>query len=156
MEFRNPAYNARGTIDCEINHPRFGWIPHTIPADENPELQVAAVAASPAPYAPPAPADLLAEWRASADMEKGEFVVGLMRLGVLPRNEAKAAARGVWPATFAAALATLPAGIDPDEAEIIWAATTRVRRMHPILLALIPMSNLTDADIDAMFGWVAE
>lgn len=101
------------------------------------------------------PVAALASWRASADIEKGEFVVGLMRLGALPRNEAKLAARGNWPATFAAALATLPAGIDPYEAEIIWAATTRVRRMHPILLALIPLSNLTDADVDVMFGYTS-
>lgn len=33
MEYRNAHYNANGTIDCELNHPRFGWIPFT--ADEN-------------------------------------------------------------------------------------------------------------------------
>jgi len=55
MEFRNPAYNEHGTIDCEINHHDYGWIPHTIPADENPELQAMAVEANPTPYvAPPA------------------------------------------------------------------------------------------------------
>ena len=56
MQFRNPAYNEHGTIDCEINHPDYGWIPHTIPADENPQLQAAAVKANPIPYvASPAP-----------------------------------------------------------------------------------------------------
>lgn len=29
MEFRNPHYNRQGSIDCEVNHPRFGWIPFT-------------------------------------------------------------------------------------------------------------------------------
>ncbi len=31
MEFRNPKFiNAQNTqIDCEINHPKFGWIPFT-------------------------------------------------------------------------------------------------------------------------------
>lgn len=31
MEFRNPKFiNAQNTqIDCEINHPNFGWIPFT-------------------------------------------------------------------------------------------------------------------------------
>ena len=29
MEIRNPSYNAFGTIDCEINHPKLGWIPFT-------------------------------------------------------------------------------------------------------------------------------
>lgn len=28
-EIRNPHYNARNTIDCEIEHPVYGWIPYT-------------------------------------------------------------------------------------------------------------------------------
>ena len=27
---RNPAYNADGHIDLEINHPDYGWIPYTL------------------------------------------------------------------------------------------------------------------------------
>jgi hypothetical protein len=34
MEIRNPSYNAFGTIDCEINHPKFGWIPFTASPDD--------------------------------------------------------------------------------------------------------------------------
>jgi len=33
MEFRNAKYNHIGTIDCEIGHPVYGWIPFT--ADPN-------------------------------------------------------------------------------------------------------------------------
>ena len=33
MNYRNPRYNENGTIDCEIDHPHFGWIPFT--ADPN-------------------------------------------------------------------------------------------------------------------------
>lgn len=33
MEYRSAHYNANGTIDCELNHPLFGWIPFT--ANEN-------------------------------------------------------------------------------------------------------------------------
>ena len=29
-DIRNPAYNHAGGVDCEINHPGFGWIPHTV------------------------------------------------------------------------------------------------------------------------------
>jgi len=67
MDFRNPAYNASGSIDCEINHPDYGWIPHTIPADENPDLQAAAIAAGVAPYVAPTidPAVALAAERAA-------------------------------------------------------------------------------------------
>ena len=38
MEIRNAIYNAFGTIDCEINHPTFGWIPFTASPDDDEEL----------------------------------------------------------------------------------------------------------------------
>lgn len=54
MEFRNPVFNAIGTIDCEINHPVYGWVPFT--ADPNDyfehgrDIYAAAIEAGPAPY----------------------------------------------------------------------------------------------------------
>jgi hypothetical protein len=61
MDYRNPTYNAFGTIDCEINHPVYGWIPFTAdPADIEPIGAEVFNAAkdSAAPYvAPPAPTD---------------------------------------------------------------------------------------------------
>lgn len=33
MEIRNPVFTIDNRIDCEIKHPRFGWIPFT--ADPN-------------------------------------------------------------------------------------------------------------------------
>ncbi len=29
MKYRNSTYTKNGAIDCEINHPKFGWIPFT-------------------------------------------------------------------------------------------------------------------------------
>lgn len=34
MNFRNPSYNHLGTIDCEIEHPVYGWIPFTANPDD--------------------------------------------------------------------------------------------------------------------------
>lgn len=34
MDIRNPRYNDDATIDCEINHPDFGWIPFTASPDD--------------------------------------------------------------------------------------------------------------------------
>jgi hypothetical protein len=36
MNYRNAVYNQRGTIDCEIEHPEFGWIPTTLSPDDPP------------------------------------------------------------------------------------------------------------------------
>lgn len=63
VEYRNPVYNAHGTIDCEINHPTLGWIPfHATPDDVEQtgrelydELKDRTDIA---PYVPPPPVDL--------------------------------------------------------------------------------------------------
>lgn len=34
MDFRNPIYTADGRIDCEIDHPVYGWIPFTASPDD--------------------------------------------------------------------------------------------------------------------------
>lgn len=63
MEIRNPSYNAFGTIDCEINHPKFGWIPFTASPDDceqsGPEIHARITlgeAGEIAPYVEPEPA----------------------------------------------------------------------------------------------------
>jgi len=38
MEYRNATYNAHGTIDVEIEHPVFGWIPFTASPDDSEEF----------------------------------------------------------------------------------------------------------------------
>jgi hypothetical protein len=57
MEYRNPRYNRFGTIDVEINHPAFGWIPFTASPDDPEEhgrLMFEQLAPTAAPYEPPA------------------------------------------------------------------------------------------------------
>ena len=34
MQTRNPIFTASGAIDCEINHPTYGWIPFTASPDD--------------------------------------------------------------------------------------------------------------------------
>lgn len=34
MEYRNAKYNSAGGVDCEINHPVYGWIPTTLSSDD--------------------------------------------------------------------------------------------------------------------------
>lgn len=59
MNIRNPVLNANGGIDCEINHPLFGWIPFTAREDDveahGREIFALAAAMNPPP-APPGPA----------------------------------------------------------------------------------------------------
>lgn len=59
MEIRNPIYNEFGTIDCEINHPSFGWIPYTASSDDVEQLgrdiYAQALLLNPNPYVAPSP-----------------------------------------------------------------------------------------------------
>lgn len=63
IEVRNAIYIEDGIgIDCELNHPKFSWVPYTArpddPAVYGAEIYAAAVALGPSPYvAPPPPPD---------------------------------------------------------------------------------------------------
>lgn len=59
MEIKNAVFNGVGGIDCEIDHPAFGWIPFTA-RDDGPEefgrmVYEAALAMGPSEYVPPPP-----------------------------------------------------------------------------------------------------
>jgi hypothetical protein len=59
MDIRKPVFTAENRIDCEINHPDYGWVPFT--ADPNDveksgrEIYKIALAMKPAPYVAPRP-----------------------------------------------------------------------------------------------------
>jgi hypothetical protein len=57
METRNHTFNVFGAIDCEINHPVYGWIPTTLSADdaETASLFNEVSTGSVAEYIPPPP-----------------------------------------------------------------------------------------------------
>jgi hypothetical protein len=71
MNFRNAQFTASGTIDCEIEHPEFGWVPFTAdPSDVEPigSEVFNAAKGSAAPYvAPPEPTPAAIEALLAAD-----------------------------------------------------------------------------------------
>lgn len=38
IEVRNAVYLEDGKIDCELNHPKYGWIPFTASPDDSQEI----------------------------------------------------------------------------------------------------------------------
>jgi hypothetical protein len=79
----------------------------------------------------------LGQRRAAAILEKGAFCSMLKptRANILSVSEAVQAARGDWPATFAAFTASLPEDVAAD-AQIKWAAATEIHYADPLLQAL--------------------
>lgn len=73
MEIRNPLLNPDGTIDCEIEHPVYGWIPFT--ANQNDveehgrEIFALALAMNPplAPVVTPTPEEIQAVFVSAID-----------------------------------------------------------------------------------------
>lgn len=75
MNYRSPAFNALGTINCEIEHPEYGWIPFTCaPTDTGAEFDTAALFKEmqphAAPYVPPSPEEAAAQQRAAARVNR--------------------------------------------------------------------------------------
>ncbi|SEG44124.1 DUF4376 domain-containing protein [Billgrantia desiderata] len=60
MKIRNPRYNVHGTIDCELEHPDFGWLPFTADPEDTEEqgrtiferILTSGIEISPAPSIP--------------------------------------------------------------------------------------------------------
>jgi hypothetical protein len=63
MNYRNPKFLQNGWIDCEIEHPEYGWVPFTCdPSDKGALFDTAALFAEMQPhavaYAPPSQDEL--------------------------------------------------------------------------------------------------
>ena len=142
MDARNPAYNQNGTIDLEIQHPRFGWIPFTAdPNDSEPvgrDLYAKALAGdfgSIAVYvAPPPPtaAELLEAEREAMVCSRFQAKAALAAAGLLTAAEAAVA--------------------QADQiAQLAWSDAVEFRRNSPTILTLAPALSLTDEQIDDLF-----
>lgn len=91
------------------------------------------------------------EIRARTSVSVKTFCRNLVTYQILPASEAAAAARGEWPATFASALTGMTEA-EQAMAEIDWAGTTVVDRMHPMIVTLQQQANIPMAVVDALFG----
>lgn len=103
------------------------------------------------PFVAPDPAAAIDTWRATASIARGPFCLNLMAAGILPPAEAVLAAKGEWPATFAAAITGLTEA-QAAAAQIDWASATTIRRNHPMIATLAAQAGLADAQVDALFG----
>lgn len=146
LNYRNAKRISGNRIDCEIDHPIYGWIPFTCdPTDTGAPFDVAALHAlmdadpNTAPYIPPTQAELDAAAAAEAravSLSKIDFCRALYAAQILPADLVVDAARGKWPATFEAAIAGLPEAAQVD-AKLAWAGATHVSRTAPLFLSLL-------------------
>ena len=141
MQARNPKHNADNSIDMEIEHPVYGWIPFTASPDDVEELgrvlHAAAIAGEFGPVAPyipppePTYAERLAAARASATLTRREFFLGLDTLGI-------------YDTVMAAEL--------PRAARIELDTATSFERTWPTLVQMAHSLGFTDEQLDALFN----
>ena len=81
MNYRNAKRTSEGYIDCEFEHPTYGWIPFTCdPNDTGAQFDVAALHAqmdadpSTLPYEPPTQEEILADATAQARGKRAELL----------------------------------------------------------------------------------
>lgn len=138
-EWRGAKFTASGRIDCEILHPRYGWLPFRVDAeDTGAEFAVAelyeAIRASGQvePYEPPSDQDLLAAERATMRCSRFQARAALHAAGLLRQVEAAVAVA------------------DPM-VQIAWADATEFNRNSPTIAALQVAIALTDERVDDLF-----
>lgn len=132
MEYRNPRKTAGAAIDCEINHPVYGWIPFTAdPSDLGATFDVAelhaALAADPNTLEYVAPPPVVPQ-----SVTPRQVRLVLLAQGLLTSVEAMIAQQ--------------------DEAtRIAWQYASEFRRDDPLLLSLATSLNLTEQQLDDFF-----
>lgn len=77
MEYRNAKFIESNRIDCEINHPKMGWIPFTLDkSDAGSDIDVVKLyneiisSGNVTPYVPPTAEEILAEATIEAKMQR--------------------------------------------------------------------------------------
>lgn len=165
MKYRNAKRLADGRIDCEIDHPAYGWIPFTsAPDDIGAKFDAIALFsemdADPvtAPYVPPtaaeaaeAEAERMQHERAFMRLSFAQLLIGLVSEGWITAADGRAwRDRVALPAQVQAVIASLPKE-QQFAAETRALAPSEVLRNDPLVSALSAVAGKSSADLDAFF-----
>ena len=141
-EWRNPVFNHAGTIDCEINHAVYGWIPFTAsPNDvlEEGQLTHADIIASGAPitvYTPPTAEEARKSMTPLSQRQ--------MRLGLL--------AKGITKEDIQSAIVAIVPVDEERRADVEFTYADYFLRTNPSVIQVLKLLNMTDAQIDTFWG----
>ena len=154
MEIRNPIYTEDGLIDCELNHPQFGWIPFTAnPNDSEQHGRDAfqlALGMGVAAYVPPSAEDVLAAQRAGMRLTFAQLLIGLVAEEWITQAEGTAWLAGTPPAAVTALIAQLPTGEQfPALARAL--RPSEVLRNDPLVTAMAAFEGKTPEEVDTFF-----
>lgn len=144
------SYTSSGAILAVID-----GVETTIPNDPENRHYAELIAAGAEIAGYSAPTQTIEQIRASTSINRAAFCNGLADAGVITDAEAIAAARGEWLSSFAGFLDYLTEKQRRD-AQITWASCVTVQRNHEFVVSLAWWTNLSDAQVDTLFGIEAE
>lgn len=83
MNVRNPKYSEHGSVECEVEHPVYGWIPfHAVAGDPESDKVLAQIAADALPIASATPIPLaVVKARKIADLDASKARLDRLRYG---------------------------------------------------------------------------
>lgn len=141
MEFRNAKYNEHGTIDMEINHEKFGWIPFTASSNDREEigriLYDEAVVFGPEEYVPPTPEEAR---QLLPSLTRRQFKLGMRSLGITSEM-------------ITSAINNIQDINSREIAMIEWEEAQSYQRLHPLVLSLSVGFNITEDQLDTAWNY---
>lgn len=160
MNYRNAKHLADGRIDCEIEHPVYGWIPFTAdPADTGAQFDVAELHAlmvadpATAPYAPPTSEEIAAQQEAERQFMRLSFaqlLIGLVTEGWITEFEGEQWLTGVLPPQVTALIETLPTE-QQFAAKARAARPSEILRNDPMVVSMGAAQGKTPEELDTFF-----
>ena len=153
MEYRNPQWSVNNFIDCEINHPKFGWIPFTAdPNDTGTFFDVAELYdemkedSTILPYVPlpPEPPEV------PAQITRRQCAVMMLSQNMITSQEAILMTQsGIPPANVQTYFDAMS---EPQRTmAIIDFAATNYFRNNPLLADLMAANGMTEQQVDQFF-----
>ena len=129
--YKSPAFTANGSIDMELDHPVYGFIPFTASPDDPEErgrLLFADAQATAAPYVEPDPQPV----PVPESVSRFQARAALLQSGLL---------------------ATAESAIQDADAmtQMVWADAQEFRRESPTVAAIAGVLSLTDSEVDDLF-----
>lgn len=151
MNFRNPKYVANNWIECEIDHPAYGWIPFLAdPLDTGAEFDVAELydrmTRSPSiqPYVP------VPEVLVVPDLSFPQLLIGLVAEQWITEADGEAWLTGTLPAAVLGVISTLPVEMQfPAKARAL--RPSAIIRADPLVAALAASEGKTPEELDEFF-----
>lgn len=138
MNVRNPKYSEHGSVECDVEHPVYGWIPfHAVAGDPESDKVLARIAADALPIAaapPPPPPPI------PTRVTMRQARLAMLGAGLLPQVDA--------------AVAAIP-GAAGEAARIEWEYAATVERGSALVVGLSAALSLTSEQLDALFAQAA-